>query len=99
MIFNTEKKIFENYSNLNNNRIEPALFLINNKSLYVFDNINNLEKESFDFDKTFFLINQTEINIIFLAETWKKIIIMIIIKIMYSILMIILINFSDVDFF
>ena len=72
MIFNTEKKIFENYSNLNNNRIEPALFLINNKSLYVFDNINNLEKESFDFDKTFFLINQTEINIIFLGGNMEK---------------------------
>ena len=72
MIFNTEKKTFENYSNLNNNRIEPALFLINNKSLYVFDNINNLEKESFDFDKTFFLINQTEINIIFLGGNMEK---------------------------
>ena len=40
--------------------------------MYVFDNINNLEKESFDFDKTFFLINQTEINIIFLGGNMEK---------------------------
>ena len=51
--FNTEKKTFENYSNLNNIRIEPALFVMNNKILYVFDNLNNIEKE-LTFEKTDF---------------------------------------------